>query len=76
MIELRFMGFMIVFQTQLLFSYNSSHADYVFKQINIYLQELPKVDHRTLPTSFSLVQGQALLSYLRVGLQPVSSYFV
>ena len=47
-----------------------------YKQINIYLQGPPKFNHRTLPTLPSPLQGTALLDFLRVGLQPVSSYLV
>jgi len=61
---------------QLFFSCSSPDADCVFKQINIYLHGPLKINHRTLPTLPSPVQGSAVLDFLRVGLQPVSSYLV
>jgi hypothetical protein len=56
-----------------LFSYSRLDTEYIFKQINIYLQWLPKINHQTLPTFSSLVQGPAVLGFIYVGLQPVCS---
>jgi hypothetical protein len=51
---------------------------YIHMYIYIYIHTYPrtaKFNHRILPNLSSPVQGQVVLGFLRVGLQPVSTYF-
>ena len=69
--------FKVVFQNTTVFLLYLFRRNYAFKQININLQGLPNINHRTLPTFSPRVQGQAALGFLHVrSLQPVSSYRV
>jgi hypothetical protein len=63
-------------KTQLWFSCSRFGAENIFKEINIYVQKIPKIIHRKLPNLSSLVQGPAALVFLRVGLHPGSSFRV
>jgi hypothetical protein len=75
LIKFRFVVLTVVFQnTTLVLLQQATSSN---KSINTsYLQKQPKIKHGTFPAYSSLVQGQAVLGFLHLGLQPVSSYIV